>query len=151
LPVATPDIISETASTYASAPTAVIYLRVSSTGQVNKAHNPEGYSIPGQREACQRHAQMLGAEVTAEFVEAGRTGTNTRRPALQEMLKALPELKPTYVVFYDLSRVAREEFDAFWLLGEIKRSGGKLESTLERIDDSPQGLLLFAVRMSGSS
>jgi DNA invertase Pin-like site-specific DNA recombinase len=41
--------------------------------------------------------------------------------------------------------VAREEKDAFWLLGEIKRCGGKLESTLERIDDSPQGLLLFAI------
>ena len=126
-------------------PTAVIYLRVSSDGQVNKAHNPEGYSIPAQREACQRHATGLGAEVIAEFVELGRTGTNLRRPALQSMLGELPKLKPSYVVFYDLSRVAREEQDAFWLLGEIKRHGAKLESTLERIDDSPQGLLLFAI------
>jgi site-specific DNA recombinase len=125
--------------------TAVIYLRVSSDGQVNKAHNPEGYSIPAQREACERHAAGLGAEVIAEFVELGRTGTNLRRPALQSMLSKLPKLKPTYVVFYDLSRVAREEQDAFWLLGEIKRHGAKLESTLERIDDSPQGLLLFAI------
>jgi site-specific DNA recombinase len=125
--------------------TAVIYLRVSSTGQVNKAHDPLGYSIPGQHEACVRYAERLGARVITEFVEPGRTGTNTRRPALQEMLAKLPELKPTYVIFYDLSRVAREELDAFWLLGEIKRCGAKLESTLERIDDSPQGLLLFAI------
>jgi site-specific DNA recombinase len=78
-------------------------------------------------------------------VELGRTGTNLHRPALKEMLDALPELRPTYVIFYDLSRVAREEQDAFWLLGEIKRHGSKLESTLERIDDSPQGLLLYAI------
>ena len=77
--------------------------------------------------------------------ELGRTGTNLRRPALQEMLAALPKLKPTYVIFYDLSRVAREEQDSFWLLGEIKRHGAKLESTLERIDDSPTGLLLYTI------
>ena len=40
--------------------TAIIYLRVSSVGQVNTAHDPEGYSIPGQREACQRYADGLG-------------------------------------------------------------------------------------------
>ena len=125
--------------------TAVIYLRVSSDGQVNKAHNPEGYSIPAQREACTRHAANLDATVIGEFVESGYSGTNLRRPALQNMLAQLPELAPTYVIFYDLSRVAREEGDAFWLLGEIKRSGAKLESTVERVDDSPQGLLLFAV------
>jgi site-specific DNA recombinase len=125
--------------------TAVIYLRVSSDQQVNKAHNPEGYSIPTQREACERHAERLGARVIAEFVELGRTGTNLHRPALKEMLACLPELQPRYVIFYDLSRVAREEQDAFWLLGEIKRHGAKLESTLERIDDSPQGLLLYAI------
>jgi site-specific DNA recombinase len=125
--------------------TAVIYLRVSSDGQVSKAHDPEGYSIPTQRESCERHAERLGARVVAEFVELGRTGTNLQRPALQNMLAALPEIKPTYVIFYDLSRVAREEQDAFWLLGEIKRHGAKLESTLERIDDSPQGLLLYAI------
>jgi site-specific DNA recombinase len=145
LPVATTDIISEPAPTATDEATAVIYLRVSSSGQVNKAHDPLGYSIPGQQEACRRHAERLGAHVIAEFVEAGYTGTNIRRPALQEMLTQLPGLKPTYVIFYDLSRVAREELDAFWLLGEIKRCGAKLESTLERIDDSPQGLLLFAI------
>ena len=125
--------------------TAVIYLRVSSDGQVNKAHDPEGYSIPTQREGCLRHAERLEARVIGEFVELGRTGTNLRRPALQEMLAALPKLKPTYVIFYDLSRVAREEQDSFWLLGEIKRHGAKLESTLERIDDSPTGLLLYTI------
>lgn len=122
-----------------SGATAVIYLRVSSDGQVNKAHDPEGYSIPTQREACERHAGRLGARVIAQFVELGRTGTNLRRPALQEMLGELPKLKPTYVIFYDLSRVAREEMDALWLLAEIKRHGAKLESTLERVDDSLRG------------
>jgi len=124
--------------------TAVIYLRVSSTGQLT-GYSPEGYSIDGQRKACERHAAALGARIMATYVEPGASATSTQRPALQRMLAELPHVRPTYVIFYDLSRVAREETDAFWLLGEIKRHGAKLESTLERVDDSPQGLLLFAI------
>ena len=124
--------------------TAVIYLRVSSTGQLT-GYSPEGYSIDGQRQACERHATSLGARIVATYVEPGASATSTQRPALQRMLAELASVKPTFVIFYDLSRVAREETDAFWLLGEIKRHGAKLESTLERVDDSPQGLLLFAI------
>jgi site-specific DNA recombinase len=125
--------------------TAVLYLRVSSSGQVNKAHDPLGYSIPGQRQACERYAASLGARVVREYTEPGRTGTNTQRKALQALLGDLPALQPTYVVFYDLSRVARDEPDAFWLLGEINRCGSQLVSTREPVDNSPQGLLLFAI------
>jgi site-specific DNA recombinase len=125
--------------------TAVVYLRVSSQGQVNTAHDPEGYSIPAQRAAALRHAESLGASVVAEFVELGKTGTTTRRDALQQLLSELPKLKPTYVIIYDLSRLARDDFDALWLLSEIEKHGAKLESTLERIDDSPAGKLLYTV------
>jgi site-specific DNA recombinase len=124
--------------------TAVIYLRVSSTGQLT-GYSPEGYSIDGQRQACERHAERLGARIVATYVEPGASATSTQRPALQRMLAELPNVRPNFVIFYDLSRVAREETDAFWLLAEIKRHGAKLESTLERVDDSPQGLLLFAI------
>jgi site-specific DNA recombinase len=127
------------------AATAVIYLRVSSAGQVNTAHDPEGYSIPAQRAAALRHADSLGASVVAEFVELGKTGTTTRRDALQQLLAALPKLKPTYVIIYDLSRLARDDFDALWLLSEIEKHGAKLESTLERIDGSPSGRLLYTI------
>ena len=125
--------------------TAVIYLRVSSLGQVNKGFDPEGYSIPAQREACRHYADQLGAQVIREYVEPGKSGTTTKRPALQKMLAELGELHPDYAIFYDLSRVARDDFDALWLLREITAAGCKLESTLERIDDTPAGKLLYTV------
>src|SRR5580692_5913652 len=71
--------------------TAVIYLRVSSSGQLT-GRSQEGYSIEGQREACERHAERLGARVVSEYVEPGKTATNTRRPALQQMLTELAHL-----------------------------------------------------------
>ena len=125
--------------------TAIIYLRVSSVGQVNTAHDPEGYSIPGQRDACLRYAESLDAAVVREYVEPGKSGTSTNRPALQRMLGELEELSPDYVIFYDLSRVARDDFDALWLLREIEGRGCKLESTLERVDNTPAGKLLYTV------
>jgi SOS regulatory protein LexA len=127
-----------------AASTAVIYLRVSSSGQLT-GHSKEGYSIEGQREACERHAERLGARIIGEYVEPGRTATNIRRPALQRMLSELAQLRPSYVIFYDLSRVAREELDAFWLLAEIKRHGAKLESTLEHIADDDTGMLIYTI------
>ena len=144
LPVAAPAITSHDVPVAAPESTAVIYLRVSSPGQLT-GHNPEGYSIEGQRKACENYAASLGARIVREYIEPGRTATNTRRQALQQLLAELGEVRPTYVIFYDLSRVAREESDAFWLLAQVKSHGAKLTSTREPVDDSPQGLLLFAI------
>jgi site-specific DNA recombinase len=144
MPVSTPAIISKPPSADLTELTAVIYLRVSSPGQLT-GHSPEGYSIEGQRKACEHYAASLGARIIREYVEPGRTATNTRRQALQQMLAELGDVRPTYVIFYDLSRVARDEPDAFWLLGQVKSHGAKLTSTREPVDDSPHGLLLFAI------
>jgi DNA invertase Pin-like site-specific DNA recombinase len=61
------------------------------------------------------------------------------------MLAELADIRPDYVIFYDLSRVARDEPDAFWLLGKINQVGARLVSTREPVDNSPHGLLLFAI------
>ena len=50
---------------------ALIYLRVSSAQQANTDYDPEGFSIPDQREACRRKAQALDAIVVEEFVDKG--------------------------------------------------------------------------------
>jgi site-specific DNA recombinase len=131
-----------------TATTAVLYLRVSTVGQVNTAINREGHSLPAQRDICTSHAKQLGATVIREYVEPGKSATTRNRPKLQLMLSELPELQPGYVIFYDLSRSARDEFDAFWLLREITAHGAKLESTQERVDDSAEGMLQLAI-MSG--
>src|SRR4051812_17364175 len=47
---------------------AVIYLRVSSAGQVHTDRDAEGLSIPAQREACYRKAEAVGAQVVEEYV-----------------------------------------------------------------------------------
>ncbi len=48
----------------------VLYLRVSTSGQVNTDYDPEGISLPAQRVACLRKAEQLGLNVVAEYVAA---------------------------------------------------------------------------------
>jgi site-specific DNA recombinase len=128
-----------------AAATAVLYLRVSSAGQVNRGTDPEGYSIPGQREAATARASSLGADVLEEYVEYGVSGRSTKRPALQRMLADLKTHRPTYVIIYDLSRLARNRLDDAQLMLLIESSGAKLVSVLENIDQTASGRLTHGV------
>src|SRR5690349_670912 len=83
-----------------SAGDAVLYLRVSSEGQVNTDYNPEGISIPAQREAGLARARELGASVVDEFIDPGKSAKSIEhRQAFAEMigyLKANPNVR--YVI-----------------------------------------------------
>src|ERR1700742_4667703 len=78
----------------------VIYLRVSSAKQVRKDFNPEGFSIPVQRDGCTRYSVGRGAKVVAEFVDAGESARTADRPDLQRMLTYIREHPVDHVIFY---------------------------------------------------
>src|ERR1051326_6787858 len=91
----------------------VRYIRVSSTGQVDTDYNPEGISLPAQREAIVQREREIGTVNVEEFIEPGRSAKSiAERPAFQEMmayLKANRNIK--YVFVYALSRFARNRYD----------------------------------------
>ena len=64
-------------------PVAVLYVRVSTKEQAEMGGDPEGFSIPAQREACLRKAESMGATVAAEFVDRGESAKTANRPELQ--------------------------------------------------------------------
>ncbi len=128
---------------------AVIYLRVSSAGQVNTDYDPEGISIPAQREACRRKAAQLGIEIPAdgEYVEPGRSGTNMeQRPAFQAMLERLKTRRDVkYVIVYKLSRMNRNRVDDALVLMSLRRYHVTLISATESIDETPVGQLMHGI------
>lgn len=65
---------------------AVLYIRVSTRDQATRADEPEGFSIPAQREACRRKAEALGATIVGEYVDRGESARSADRPALQKLL-----------------------------------------------------------------
>lgn len=83
-----PDQPTETTARRARA---VLYLRVSTTSQVTTDYDPEGISIPAQRQSCERKADQLGdVDIVGEYVEPGKSGTSMdKRPAFQQMMHRL--------------------------------------------------------------
>jgi site-specific DNA recombinase len=121
---------------------AVLYLRVSSEGQVNTDYNPEGISLPAQRKAAHERAHEIGAPVVTEFIDPGKTAKSIEhRDAFLNMisyLRAHPNVR--YVVVYALSRFARNRYDDAIMMATLEKLGVHLISATERnLDDTPAG------------
>ena len=124
----------------------VIYLRVSTVGQAEKDHDPEGYSIPAQRDACHRKATTLDAEVIGEYVDRGESARSADRPQLLNMLaflKANPGVE--YVIVHKVDRLARNREDDVYINLALRAAGSKLVSATENIDETPSGKLLHGI------
>ncbi len=126
---------------------AVIYLRVSSSGQVKTDYDPEGISIPAQRVKCQNKAEQLGLTIVDEYIEPGRTATEmSKRVAFQQMLSRVRTARDVdYVIVYKLSRMARNRLDDAVVMADLRKRGVTLVSATENIDDSPVGQLMHGI------
>jgi DNA invertase Pin-like site-specific DNA recombinase len=122
-------------------PTAAIYLRVSHAESARRNGEAEGYSLPVQRDQCRSKAGQLGAVVSEEFIDPGKTGTTMNRAGLQNLLAYVNEHHPTYVIVYKLDRLARQLLDSLLIRRQLDAVGTQLVSCSENFDASPSGEL----------
>ena len=128
---------------------AFIYIRVSSSQQADNDYDPEGFSIPAQRDACKRKADALEAVVVDEFVDRGESAKTANRPALQAMLRRLKtEQEIDYVIVHKIDRLARNRADDVAIVMAIRSAGAQVVSVTENIDETPSGLLLHGIMSS---
>jgi site-specific DNA recombinase len=128
--------------------TAVIYVRVSTKEQAERDGDPEGYSIPAQREACKRKASSLDAAVIEEFVDRGESARTADRPELQRLLDFVIDNDVTYVIVHKIDRLARNRADDVAINLALQQAGVKLVSVTENIDETPSGILLHGIMSS---
>ena len=141
---------------------AVLYLRVSTTRQMNTAADldEDGNSIATQREWAIKKAKELRAPIIREFVEPGQSAqTIDKRPEFKKLLRFVesnPEVR--YVVIYMRSRVFRNHLDAAITKRQLRGQGITLVSAKENFGDGYMGDAMEAitdvvnelqVRMSG--
>ncbi len=126
---------------------AVIYLRVSTPSQVKTDYNPEGISLPAQRDACELKASSLVADIVREFVEPGRTATSIdKRPVFQEMLAWIKSQKDIdYVICYQFNRVFRDSIDALITKKDLSRYGTRVVSTSMDLGEGPESSMVEAI------
>ena len=127
---------------------AVSYVRVSTLDQARRGSEPEGLSIPAQREANRRRALEMGALVVAEFVERGRSGRSLERPELRRMLEYIQDRPVDFVIVHKIDRLARNRADDSAITKTIQGAGAHLVSTTEAISTTPSGRLLHGIMAS---
>ena len=107
---------------------AYVYLRLS----VDKeGGTPQ--SIDAQRSAIRAYAKKNGIEIVEEFVDAGFSGQNDRRPDFQRMVaQATAQDRPVdLVLMYMFSRIARNMRLFFNTLGDLEDAGVEVVSITE--------------------
>jgi len=115
---------------------AISLLRVSTKRQVNTDYDPEGISLPTQREANQRKAKELGVLIVDEYIEPGNTGTAiSKRPVFRKMMQRIREQRDVdYIIIYQSSRMHRNWMENGAVLLELQSLGVKMISATEPLD-----------------
>src|SRR5262249_18480545 len=115
----------------------------STKGQAIRDGNPEGYSLPTQRDACMRKAEELGAVVVDTYVDKDTATSVDKRPHLQALVDYVVEHEDIdYVIFHQLSRFARYVPDDARITLALEMAGAKLVSCVENIDETAAGRLM---------
>jgi site-specific DNA recombinase len=128
---------------------AVLYLRVSSRGQLETDYDDDGLSIAAQRERCKQKAAEYGAVVVDEYIERAESAKTSHRPELNVMLRRIKEQRDIdYVILWKVDRFARNRRDDANMLFEIELAGARLISATENIDQSPAGRLMHGMLAS---
>lgn len=124
---------------------AAIYARVSSTGQMGRDGDDDGYSIPAQVKACEREAEARGAGVVRAYIERAESARSDARPVLQQMMRQLPALGVRYLIVHKVDRLARNRLDDATLYERLLGMNITLVSASENIDDTPAGRLMHGM------
>lgn len=107
---------------------AIIYLRVSTAGQVI-----DGVSLEAQESKARAWCELNDYEVKAVYTDAGISGKSTlNREGLQNALDAVK--KDNALVVYSLSRLARSTKDTIQISETLSAKGVDLVSLSEKID-----------------
>lgn len=115
---------------------ALAYVRISSERQIN------GESPETQLSAIQGYAAREGMEIVDTFYDEAKSGKNTERIELQNMLKYAEEHKGEidHVIVYKMNRASRDlESYIVGFSMRIKALGVSIRSATEPIDDTPIG------------
>ncbi|HEM3656805.1 TPA: recombinase family protein [Streptococcus suis] len=91
-----------------------IYVRVSTTNQAE-----EGYSIDEQKDKLSSYCKIKDWSIYDIYTDGGFSGSNTERPALEQLIKDAKKQKFDTVLVYKLDRLSRSQKDTLYLIEDI--------------------------------
>ncbi|YBW41060.1 recombinase family protein [Nitrobacter sp. TKz-YC01] len=118
--------------TLPSMPRAALYMRVSTGRQAE-----HDLSIPDQRHQLQSWCRAHGFEPVVEFVEAGASATDDRRPIFQQMIERACDGENAFdvIIVHSYSRFFREAFEQEFYLRKLARHKVRVISITQPVGD----------------
>jgi DNA invertase Pin-like site-specific DNA recombinase len=114
---------------------AALYMRVSTGRQAE-----HDLSIPDQRAQLKAWCTGRGYRLAAEFVEAGASAADDRRPVFQQMIERACDGEHAfdYIVVHSYSRFFREAFEQEFYLRKLAKHGVKVISITQPVGDESE-------------
>jgi site-specific DNA recombinase len=120
-----------------------IYVRVSTDEQ-----RDYGYSIDSQIRNLEDYCHKNDYEVISIYNDAGHSGKDLFRPAMQKMLEDIKNGKIDKLVAIKVDRLTRNGYDGYWLLNYCEEHSVKIELSLEPYDVSTaNGEMIFGMNL----
>jgi DNA invertase Pin-like site-specific DNA recombinase len=105
------------------------YVRVSTEEQAR-----EGISLAAQEAKIRAYAELRDLALVAVVADAGRSGTDTDREGLRQVLALVGDGQVGAVVVYKLDRLSRRVVDTLTLIERIEAAGVAFHSIVEKVD-----------------
>jgi site-specific DNA recombinase len=114
---------------------AALYMRVSTSRQAE-----HDLSIPDQRTQLKSWCRANGHYVVAEYVEAGTSAGDDRRPSFQQMIERACDGEQAFdlIVVHSYSRFFREAFEQEFYLRKLAKHGVRVVSITQPVGDETE-------------
>lgn len=119
-------------------PKVALYARFSSDNQRSE-------SIDAQVRAMKQFCSNQKWQVVATYIDEARSATTDNRPQFQQMIADSSKGEFEIVLVHKLDRFSRDRYDSAIYKKKLKKNNVKLCSVLERIDDSPESIMMESV------
>ena len=119
---------------------AVSYSRFSS-------HNQRTESIDAQQRAIYKYIAENQYTPVGDYVDEALTGTNTQRPGFQSMLDDAQKGLFDVVIVHKMDRLSRDVYDALDVQRKLALYGVRIESVIERFEETPEGQLQKVIQL----
>lgn len=118
-----------------SIPRAALYARFSSDNQRTE-------SIDAQIRAMKSYCQQQHWQIVATYIDEAKSATSDKRPDFQRMIADSGKGIFDIVLVHKLDRFSRDRYDSAIYKSRLKKNHVSVASVLERIDDSPESIIM---------
>lgn len=107
--------------------------------------NQRSESIDAQIRAMNQFCKQNRWQVVATYTDEARSATTDNRPQFQQMISDSGKGIFDIVLVHKLDRFSRDRYDSAIYKKRLKNNSVKLCSVLERMDDSPESIMMESV------